>query len=319
MNDNYSKLNALLADMDSPTIAFSGGVDSTFLLGQAHRLLGIGENGISRVIAVTACGPNFAPDEIEYAAAFCRENGIRQILVDISDALLASFSHNPPDRCYICKKGVFTSILARLAAETGGRFTLADGTNADDADDYRPGRRALEELGVVSPLKEAGLTKLQVREGLRRLYDEGALTPVSLFLPNGARIWEKPAFACLASRIPYGEPITRAKLEAIYALEKLLRDRGFTQVRVRCHGELPNADAAPAANEAPNVDAALAANGGGPRIAVARIEVLPEERQKFFDAALMDEIDRAAREAGFTYAALDLAGYRMGSLNLVLK
>lgn len=260
------KLTALenrLKEYGEIAIAFSGGVDSTFLLLFAKKVLG------KQVTAVTISAPNFAPDEICYAKELCEKEGIRHLVLDLGEDALSTFSHNPPDRCYLCKKALFGS----AAAEVSARFphaVLADGTNLDDMSDYRPGQKALEELGIRSPLMEAGLTKKEVRRGLKEL---------------GGDIWDKPAFACLASRIPYGELITKEKLRAIYQAESILHDLGFRQVRVRHHGSL------------------------------ARIEVLPEARSEFFDLGLMDLVNERLKELGFLYVALDLAGYRMGSLN----
>ena len=271
-------LESILKGYGKVAVAFSGGVDSAFLLLFAKKVLGAG------VTAVTVTGPHFAPDEMDYAAELCRREGIGHTVIDFGAEILAGFAHNPPDRCYICKKAIFSRVADQVtgssamagigsapgAAEEAGAITIADGTNLDDMRDYRPGRRALEELGVASPLKEAGLTKAEVRRGLKEL---------------GGEIWDKPAFACLASRIPYGEEITEEKLSAIYQVESYLKSLGFRQVRVRHHGDL------------------------------ARIEVDPAERAAFFDLDLMDQVCAFARGAGFRYVALDLAGYQMGSLN----
>lgn len=262
-------LKALLAAYGRVAVAFSGGVDSTFLLKTAHDVLG--EN----TAAFTAVGPNYASDEIEEAICFCQAEGIRHTTYDLSAEIMSSLSGNPPDRCYHCKKAVYGNLKQRLQKDPDLKSAvLIDGTNADDALDYRPGAKAAEELSVKSPLKEAGLTKAEIRMALKAL---------------GLAVWDKPAFACLASRIPYGETVTEEKLAAIYALEKFLRGQGFAQVRVRHHGE------------------------------VARIEVLPEDRLRFLRVPLMDDVNEAAKKAGFTYAALDLAGYRMGNLNQTLK
>ncbi|MCL1983165.1 MAG: TIGR00268 family protein, partial [Clostridiales bacterium] len=172
---------------------------------------------------------------------------------------------------YICKKNMLQRLLS--LPELDG-MAVFDGSNTDDALDYRPGEKALLELGVRSPLREAGLSKEDVRAAARAL---------------GLSVWDKPAFACLASRIPYGERITTGKLASIYALEKLLQENGLGQVRVRHHGD------------------------------VARIEVLPDDRKKFFDTDFMDKINEAAKGAGFVYAALDLGGYKMGNMNMSTK
>ena len=241
--EKLQDLERRLREYGEVAVSFSGGVDSTFLLLFAKKVLG--EN----VSAVTISAPNFAPDEIRYAQELCK--------------------NNPPDRCYICKKTLFGKVVDEMRAQLP-EAVVADGTNLDDVSDYRPGRKALEELSIASPLKEAGLTKKEVRRGLKEL---------------GGDIWDKPAFACLASRIPYGETITKEKLTAIYRAESLLQDLGFRQVRVRHHGTL------------------------------ARIEVLPEARGDFFDLGLMDLVNERLKEFGFLYVTLDLAGYRMGSLN----
>ncbi|MCL1808724.1 MAG: ATP-dependent sacrificial sulfur transferase LarE [Clostridiales bacterium] len=262
------KLNLLagiLQSLPSAAVAFSGGVDSTFLLKYAHGAMK------GRVVAATAAAPSFAPDETAEAADFCKSEGIRHIVVNMGDAFLDSFADNPADRCYICKKNMLQRLLAHT--ELAG-MVLLDGSNTDDALDYRPGERALLELGVQSPLREASLSKEEIRTAAKAM---------------GLSVWGKPAFACLASRIPYGERITVGKLASIYRLEKLLHENGFSQVRVRHHGD------------------------------VARIEVLPEDRKKFFNTDFMEKINKAAKEAGFIYAALDLGGYKMGNLNMSTK
>ena len=265
--EKKQKLEKFLKDCGQAVIAYSGGVDSTFLLLLGKKILG------DRILAVTASAPNFAPDEIRYAQELCREEGIRHMTVDLGEEILNSFSHNPPDRCYICKKAIFGQ-LKQQAEKIFPGAVVCDGTNLDDMKDYRPGRKALEELQVVSPLKEAGFTKAEVRRGLKEL---------------GGEIWDKPAFACLASRIPYGQEITVEKLEAVYKAECFLHDLGFPQVRVRHHGNL------------------------------ARIEVPPEVRSEFFDLGFMDKVNEQIKAAGFLYVTLDLAGYRMGSLNEEIK
>ena len=261
--EKLADLERIIKGYGRVTVAFSGGVDSTFLLLFASRVLG------NALTAITAAGSNFAADETDYAKELCQREGIRHLVVDLGGEFLAEFSHNPPDRCYICKKAIFTRLKNRARA-LDPDAVMADGTNLDDTRDYRPGRRALEELGIANPLKEAGLTKAEVRRGLKDL---------------GCDIWDKPAFACLASRIPYGQTITQEKLNAVYLAETALKELGFSQVRVRHHGSL------------------------------AKIEVLPEDRVRFFDLEFMDRVNALARDAGFLFAALDLGGYKMGSLN----
>ena len=261
LKKKLNRLTEILHDYSPVAAALSGGVDSTFLLKHARDALG------ESVVAVTAAAPNFAPDETEDAVSFCAAEKINHILVGLGDVIMEIIAANPPDRCYFCKKSIFGTLLTLPALE--GR-TLIDGTNTDDAFDFRPGEKALEELGIKSPLREAGLSKAEIRAAAKEA---------------GLNVWNKPALACLASRIPYGDEITKAKLRAVYSLEKLLRASGFVQVRVRHHGD------------------------------IARIEVQPSEREKFFDAEFMDKINEAAQGAGFVYAALDLKGYRTGSLN----
>lgn len=262
-NEKLEKLSEIMTGYGTMAVAFSGGVDSTFLLLYGKKVLG------DHVMAVTAAAPNFAPDEIRYARDLCRKESINHLVMDLGAEILDSFSHNPPDRCYICKKSIFGAMKEHLL-ESHPDAVLVDGTNADDGKDYRPGRKALDELEIASPLKDAGLTKDEIRRGLKEL---------------GGDIWNKPPFACLASRIPYGEAITPEKMNAIFKAESALHDLGFEQIRVRHHGN------------------------------VARIEVSPRDRQKFFSLSFMDKVNDAVKSAGFLYAALDLAGYRMGSLN----
>lgn len=257
------KLDLLLDTLRSfgrIAIAFSGGVDSTFLLLAAREALG------HAALAVTATGCHFAPDELMEAQSLCEQKEIPQLLINVDESMQRLFSQNPPDRCYHCKKTIFGLMRDAL----GDDFPIADGTNTDDADDYRPGRRALKELGILSPLEEAGFTKAEIREGL-----------IAMNVP----LWNKPAAACLASRIPYGEPITRKKLERIYRAEQEMHSLGFQTVRVRSHAD------------------------------TARIEVPPEERHRFFDERFMDRVNRRLQKAGFLYVSLDLGGYRRGSLN----
>lgn len=280
LHEKTERLSAILKGCGRITVALSGGVDSVFLLAFARDVL-----GAENVRAITAAGPHFAVDETDYAARLCRDLGVEHLTVDV-DGILDIIGDNPPDRCYICKKAIFSALMDAAAADGS---VLADGTNLDDMDDYRPGRRALEELGIASPLKDAGLTKQDIRIALRALAERDETLRRALFVASedGGEMpmWEKPAFACLASRIPYGERITEEKLKAVYDAESFLKSRGFRQVRMRHHGN------------------------------VARIEVPPEDRKRFFDEDFMDEVNEAVRGCGFAFAALDLGGYRMGSLN----
>lgn len=267
LNDKLQQLEEIIKTYDEILVALSGGVDSAFLLAFARKAL-----GKDKVKAVTLCGPHLAKDEASYAATLCAALDIEHTVMDMAH-ILPIIEHNPIDRCYLCKKEMFSQLKA-MAEKRGA--VLADGTNLDDMDDYRPGHKALSELGVASPLKDASLTKDDIRIALKT-----AVSDVPA-LENGMPIWEKPAFACLASRIPYGENITIDKLSAIYETELYLRSQGFNQVRVRHHGD------------------------------IARIEVPQQDRHRFFDEAFMDSINDEVKKHGFKYATLDLGGYTMG-------
>lgn len=338
LNRKLEKLTEILRAIDTLIVAFSGGVDSTFLLLYARKIFAEGDpngrdyaaasgsaediddgtrhegsdNKRNKLLAVTADGPNFVPDEIAYAQKLCRVNDIEHMCIDLGDRLLGEIKGNTPERCYICKKYIFADIIEKvngyLAPCSGQEF--ADGTNADDIEDYRSGRKALAELGIRSPLAEAGLTKKEIRRALRDILSEHARhldEPYSIHTEDlqnnvskhgttgktaacklsdaGLGIWDKPASACLASRVPYGEELTHGKLEAIYAAELALKNLGFEQVRVRCHGDL------------------------------ARIEVMPDDIIRFYDIVFMDEVSRIIRNCGFKYVSLDLTGYVMGNMN----
>ncbi len=208
----WEALTACLRGMGSALIAFSGGVDSTFLLHAARAALG------DRILAVTATSPTYPEAEKREAERIGREWGVRHRFVVSNELEIPGFSANPPDRCYHCKKELF-GILAAIAREEG-LAAVCDGTNADDAGDYRPGRRASRELGVRSPLLECGVTKEEIRDLSRRFG-----------LPTAG----KGSFACLSSRFPYGTEITAEKLKRVEACEDLLRGLGFRQFRVRVH------------------------------------------------------------------------------------
>lgn len=259
------RLRALLRDMGSALVAFSSGVDSTFLLRVAHEELG------DRVVAATARSHTFPQRELEEAKEFCRAEGVRHEIVDSEELDIPGFAENPPDRCYHCKRELFGK-LADLARRNGLAYVV-EGANRDDDGDFRPGRRAVRELGIRSPLHEAGLAKSEVRELSRQM---------------GLPTWNKPSFACLASRFPYGERITAAALDRVGRAERWLADSGLglTQLRVRSHGD------------------------------IARIEVPPGEIAHV--AASASEIASAFRGFGFAYVTLDLHGYRTGSMNETL-
>jgi uncharacterized protein len=242
-------------------VGLSGGVDSSLLCKAAVDAVGEG------AIAVTICGPMLPGDDLAAAKAVVAATGIRHFMIEEAE-LEEMIASNPANRCYHCKSTEFSRIASLAGAH--GIDTVLDGSNLDDESDYRPGLAALAELKVVSPLRAAGLRKAEIRALAQWLR-----------LPN----WDKPAAACLGSRVPYGERITVDKLRAIEMAEAALRSRGFRQCRVRHHGE------------------------------IARIEVSPAERIRFIDTALMDAVSAAIKAAGFRYVCLDLDGYRTGSLN----
>ena len=255
-------MQELLRELAPVAIAFSGGVDSTFLLKVAHDTLG------DRAIALTADSPVYPRGEIEEAADLARRIGARQIVIEMSQLEYPEFAANPPERCYHCRRMLYGHLLDE--AKQQGFRTLVDGANADDADDYRPGMRAAAEVGVRSPLLELGITKEMIREMSR-----------SLRLPTA----DKPSYACLASRIPYGTEISKSNLAMVEQAEELLHALGFRQVRVRWQGS------------------------------VARIEA-PESRiEEICKPEVRTRIVAGLKEIGFRYVALDLRGYRTGSMN----
>ena len=255
-----ARLRTLLRETGGIAIAFSSGVDSTFLLKVAHEELG------ERAIAVTARSHSLPKREQDEAAAFCAREGIRQVVVDSEELAIPGFRQNPTNRCYLCKKELFTKILEIARAE--GLSAVAEGSNMDDLGDYRPGLQAVRELGIRSPLREAGLTKAEIRELSRAL---------------GLPTWNKPSFACLASRFPYGEEITVERLARVERAEQYLLDLGFGQVRVRSHADL------------------------------ARIELCAADIPKAIEQR--EKRHAALKGLGFAYVALDLQGYRTGSMN----
>ena len=262
LKEKSDRLRAMVRETGGMVIAFSGGVDSTFLAAVAAQELG------ERAVAVTALSPTYPAREQNEAAELAEQLGIRHETVDSNELEIEGFADNPPERCYFCKGELFD--VLREVAVRHGIETIADGTNADDEQDYRPGRRAAAERGVVSPLLAAGLDKADIR-ALSRELD----------LPTA----EKPAFACLASRFPYGSEITEAKLKAVDAVEEALRVLGFRQLRVRHHDD------------------------------VARIEVEPAEIARLAAPGMREQVVKAVQAAGFLYTALDLEGYRTGSMN----
>lgn len=261
----YAKLIDNLKKLKKVLVAFSGGVDSTLLLYASKEALG------KNALAVTACSFLIPERDVCESVKFCQQFNIEQIKFTFNPLDMPEFAENPPHRCYVCKKTLFTNFL-HLAEEKGA--VLCEGSNLDDLQDYRPGIQALTELKVHSPLREVQLTKEEIR-----------CLSKTFSLPT----WDKPSFACLASRFAYGEKITLDKLKAVDRAEQLLFSLGFKQFRVRVHGEL------------------------------ARIEVLPEHLSLAATVPIRREIYCKFQEYGFRYVTLDLFGYRTGSMNEMLK
>ncbi len=266
LENKYEGLKNTLADSGGVLVAFSGGVDSSLVLKAAVDALG------DRALAVTVTSPIHPRSEAEEARRVAKAIGARHMVVEINPLGAEGVAHNPPDRCYHCKHAVFSRLLDIAAEEH--LPVVADGSNVDDTGDYRPGARALEELDIRSPLREASLGKQDIREISKEL---GLLT------------WDKPAYACLATRIPYGEELTPERLQRIEAAEDVLRGMGFQQVRVRDHGEIARIE--------------IAATDFG-------LALKPENR-----ARILEEL----RGLGYGFVALDLEGYRMGSMNVGLS
>jgi uncharacterized protein len=265
VQNTLKQLKCHIEKMGSLAVAYSGGVDSTFLLKVAYDVLQ------DRAIAVTARSSTYPEREFKEAEEFTHSAGIKHIVIHSEELEIEGFTNNPPNRCYLCKYELFSKIK-----EVAGKYHIqhiAEGSNIDDLDDYRPGMQAIKELGIISPLKDVSLGK----DAIRKLSEK-----------MGLPTWDKPAFACLASRFPYGEKITREKLAMVDRAEQYLLNLGFKQVRVRHHGD------------------------------TARIEVAESERLNFFDLKLMENVYKQFQEIGFAYTALDLKGYRTGSMNEVI-
>jgi uncharacterized protein len=270
--DKIDRLKALFGEMGSVIVCYSGGVDSAFVLAVASRILG------DRAIGMTAVSPSLAPMEKEAAEAVARQIGARHVLVDSHEIDDENYQANAPDRCFHCKSELYRVSAAKK--KEWGIEHVVNGTNVDDLGDYRPGLEAAKNAGVRSPLVELGFTKEDVRREAAAI---------------GLSIWDKPASACLSSRIPFGTRVTRERLAQIAALEAELRALGLRQVRVRWHAVDPK-----------DPDSK----------ALARIEVGKDELTRAFDAR--DAIVLAGKRAGFAYVTMDLAGYRTGSHNEVL-
>ncbi len=263
-NDKYRNLIDYLKKLDKVVLAFSGGVDSTFLLKAAKEALG------DNLKAVTVLSPYIPKWEVEEAKELVKELKVKHQIVEVP--IIDEIKHNPEDRCYLCKKAVF-SIIQDIAKNEGYNYVI-DGTNFDDIGDYRPGLKALGELDIKSPLLECKLTKDEIRSMSKEL---------------GLSTWDKPPYACLLTRIPYGDELKVEDFEKIEEAEKYMMSIGFRAVRVRCHGNL------------------------------ARIEVDRKDRKKLLNEKLLDEISANLKKIGFKYISMDLEGYRMGSFNETIK
>lgn len=262
IKEKAERLKEEIRSYGCAAVAFSGGVDSTFLLEVTHEVLG------EQTLALTAASYCFPQREYEETVQFCKAKGIRQMIIPTDELSIKGFQENTKDRCYLCKRELFKRF--QKAAAQQGIGIIMEGTNRDDLQDYRPGLRAIKELGIKSPLVAAGLTKQEIR----KLSEQ-------LALPT----WKKPSYACLATRIAYEETITREKLALIERAEQFLIDIGFSQMRVRMHGNL------------------------------ARIELLPDDIPRFLQEEVRTQVYRELKSYGFAYISMDLVGYRTGSMN----
>ena len=265
LTEKEKTLEEIISAYDSAAVAFSAGVDSTFLTFFAKKVLE------EKMAAITVNVPSFPARELNEAKAFCSDNGINQLICEVDQLKIGGFYENPKDRCYHCKRAIFTAI--KKLAYDNGIECVCEGSNLDDMSDYRPGLKALAELDIKSPLKEAGLTKADIR-ALSKKY--------------GLKTWDKPSFACLATRIPYGDMITKEKLEMIDLAESRLSALGFKQYRVRVHGD------------------------------IARIELPCEDIPRLLDDSLREEINAYFSSLGLSYTALDLGGFKSGNMNKTL-
>lgn len=261
----YERLKDYLESLKSVAVAFSSGVDSTFLLCVAREVLR------DNVIAITASAPFIPERELEEAKAYCDEIGVKHIIFKTDEKKIDGFSDNPKNRCYVCKKALFEGFLT--IAKDNNISVVIEGSNLDDNSDYRPGLKAIEELNIKSPLRHIGFTKEDIRILSKKLK---------------LNTWNKPSYACLASRFVYGEKITNEKLLMVDRAEQLLIDLGFKQMRVRIHGTL------------------------------ARIEVTQDEFERLISKEIRTIINDKFRALGFSYITMDLLGYRTGSMNETL-
>ncbi|MGA2507175.1 MAG: ATP-dependent sacrificial sulfur transferase LarE [Chitinispirillaceae bacterium] len=263
MPTKLERLKNIIRKYQSAVIAFSGGVDSTLLASVAGEVLE------KRVLLVTASSSTYPPSELKAAKLLAAKLGLPHRVIVSEETAIAGFTDNPPERCYYCKRELFSKI--RGIAREKGYGIVFDGSNADDASDYRPGRKALAELGIISPLCEAGLTKLEIR---------------FLSAQRGLPTADKPSYACLASRFPYGEKITTSKLRRVGKAELALQKLGFRQFRVRSHGDCA-------------------------RVEISRGQINTGWKKRA-------EISNICKKAGFVFVAIDTEGYRTGAMNEAL-
>jgi uncharacterized protein len=266
IQEKYERLQGILGGMDRALVAFSGGVDSTFLLKVARMVLG------EKVLAVTATSETLPSAELDEARALARRIGAAHRIIRTNELARPGYDDNTPERCYFCKAELFERLSA-MAQELRCEAIL-DGSNVDDLGDWRPGHKAARENNVRSPLQEAGLTKEEIRTLSR-----------DLDLPT----WEKPSFACLSSRFPYGDKITVEKLKQVDAAENVLRSLQFSQFRVRHHGD------------------------------IARLELGPGDFERLFSDGLIGQVTERLKALGYCYVTLDLEGFRSGSMNEPLR
>jgi len=267
LETKFEKLKEIFKSMGKALVAFSGGVDSTLLLRVAQDSI-----GDKNVLAVTALSPLYPKRELSGVQKLVQTLGARHHLIESNELEIPGFSKNPPNRCYYCKSKLFEELL-RIAKEEAIPFVV-EGSTVDDDQDRRPGRMAIQELGIKSPLKEALFTKMEIRELSRTL---------------GLPTWDKPSFACLASRFPYGEEITSEGLRMVDQAEDFLFGLGFKQVRVRHYHKL------------------------------ARIEIFQEEMGRFMDGSIREKVVGQLKKIGYHYITLDIEGFRSGSMNEVLE
>ena len=266
VEDKLSKLKEIVSKLESVVVAFSGGVDSTLVAKVCYDTLR------DNSMAVTARSETYPDFEFKESQKLAREIGIKHLVVDTSELAIEGFANNPPERCYFCKTELFGKL--KEIAKEHGFLNVADGANLDDTQEFRPGLKASKELNVRSPLKEAGLKKEDIRKVSKLLN-----------LPN----WNKPAYACLSSRFPYGQSITEEKISMVSEAETYLRGLGLIQFRVRHHET------------------------------IARIEILPEDIHILTNSPAREELTAKFKKIGFTYVTLDLEGYRSGSMNEILS